>query len=119
MLKPKVGWRGVDRGILCIVDSEIFCKSLTLTLTFIGYTVKWSTFSMLTFLRALSLVFNVSYFNVINYNLSINIDRFEALNCHCSKTTGPIFIKFTELNEWAYKSLYSNFQVILNFYKNL
>ena len=119
MLKPKIGWRGVDRGTLCIVDSEIFRKSLTLTFTFIGYTVKWSTFAMFTFFRALSLVFNVSYFNLINYDLSIKIDRFEALNCHCSKTTGPIFIKFTELNEQAYKGLYINFQVILKFYKNL
>ena len=119
MLKPKVGWRGVERGILCIVDSEITCKSVTLTFTFIGYMVKWSTFTMFTFFRALSLVFNVSYFNVINYDLSINIDRFEALNCHCSKTTGLNFIKCTELNEWAYKGLYINFQVILHFYKNL
>ena len=81
--------------------------------------IKWSTFAMLTFLRALSLVFNVSYFNVINYDISINKDRFEALNCCCFTTTGLTFIKFIDLNEWVYKGLYINFQVILNFTKSM
>ena len=39
--------------------------------------------------------------------------------CWYSKTTGLIFMKFTGFNEWALRSLYTNFQSILNFFTNI
>ena len=41
------------------------------------------------------------------------------LNCHYIKTTYPIELKLTGLIERVNKDLYTNFQSILNFHKNL
>ena len=45
--------------------------------------------------------------------------RSETLNCGYIKTTYLIEMKLTGLIEWVNEDLYTNFQSILNFHKNL
>ena len=50
---------------------------------------------------------------------SIDFIDLKTLNCCCTKTTYPIELKFTGLIERVNEDLYTNFQGILNFNRNL
>ena len=61
---------------------------------------------------------SIPYENIEIENL-LYIFRSETLNCHCTKTTQSIELKLKGPIEWVNKDLYTNFQSILNFHKNL
>ena len=55
----------------------------------------------------------------LKLTFSIDFIDLKTLNDHFIKTTYPIELKLTGLIEWVNEDLYTNFQSILNFYKNI
>ena len=108
-----LGLKGVDRGVLYILTKRNYMHLLILTLQLYGlilmiahlYELHRSTFQLYTI--------------YLSIQFSININRSESLNYCCTKTTYPIYLKFTVLIKQANKSLHTDFQDDLIFLKYL
>ena len=55
----------------------------------------------------------------LKHYLDINIIDFKTSNIWYTDTTCPIDFKLTGFNMWAIRSIYTNFQAIIKFYKTL